>query len=191
MLLLPVVGYRELENKSYQSLKIHVTLNFSADTKSAEKGNIYPLQFISVRFGSLFHSVSGHRFFLSCSVCHLQLRGKPTVRKSQDGNVFKRITGRLCQTTQDKEITFANPTLWCSPHKMSLSSAIIEHWADHDCAGVIPIALSLLTFKVSCLSVLSRIWKILRQCSDSVCWVIPLKCCSLQFTVHIQIRHFY
>lgn len=44
--------------------------------------------------------------------------------------VFKRIKGRLCQTIQDKEITFTNPPLWYPPHKMSLSSAIIEHWAD-------------------------------------------------------------
>lgn len=92
-------------------------------------------------------SSSGHCFF--STVCHLQLRGKPMVRQSQDGKVFKRITGRLCQTTQDKKITFTNPTLWCPPHKMSLSSAIIEHWADYYCAEVISYALCLLTFKVS------------------------------------------
>lgn len=101
--------------------------------------------------------------------CHLQLRGKPMVRKSHDGKVFKRITDRLCQTTQDKEITFTNPTLWCPPHKMSLSSAIIEHWADYYCAGVISYALSLMTFKVSCLSVLSQILNMFCQCPSAVC----------------------
>lgn len=75
--------------------------------------------------------------------------------KAKTGKVFKRITGRLCQTTQDKEITFTNPTLWCPLHKMSLSSAIIEHWADYYCAKVISYALSIVTFKVSCLAALS------------------------------------
>ena len=94
---------------------------------------------------------------------------KPTIRKSQDGKVFKRITGRLCQTTQDKEITFTNPTLWCPPHKMSLSSAIIEHWADYYCAGVISSALSLSTLKVSCLSPSCHwFWEMFCQCSDAV-----------------------
>lgn len=133
---------------------------------------LYSLQFLCV---SLWSQVDFFLFF-PCSVCHLQLSGKPTVRKSQDGNVFKRITGRLCQTTQDKEITFTNPTLWCPPHKTSLSSAIIEHWADSYSAGVISCALSLLTFKLSCLSVLSQIWKMFCQCSDTVCWVI--QCCG-------------
>lgn len=116
---------------------------------------------------------SGHLFFFFFLLCVPSLAQQKANRKSQDGKVFKRITGRLCQTTQDKEITFTNPTLWCQPHKMSFSSAIIEHWADY-CAGVISYALSLLTFKVSCLSVLSQFWKTFCQCSV-VCWVIPLQ----------------
>lgn len=91
--------------------------------------------------------------------------------KSQDGKVFKRITGRLCQTIQDKEITFTNPTLWCQPHKMSFSSAIIEHWADY-CAGVISSALSLLTFKVSRLRVPSPFFYFC-PCSHVACWPTP------------------
>lgn len=91
--------------------------------------------------------------------------------KSQDGKVFKRITGRLCQTIQNKEITFTNPTLWCQPHKMSFSSAIIEHWADY-CAGVISSALSLLTFKVSRLRVPSPFFYFC-PCSYVACWPTP------------------
>lgn len=117
-------------------------------------------------------------------------------RKSQDGKVFKRITGKLCQTTQDKEITFTNPTLWCQLNKMSFSSAIIEQWADY-CSGVISYALSLLTFKVSCLSALSRFWKTFCHCSV-VCWVIPLQrwqpkmfCTHLTFAIsNSTIKHF-
>lgn len=46
--------------------------------------------------------------------------------------------------------SLTNPPLWCQLHKTSLSSAIIEHWADYCCPGVIPSVLSLLTLKVSC-----------------------------------------
>lgn len=34
--------------------------------------------------------------------------------------------------------SLTNPPLWCQLHKMSLSSAIIEHWAVYCCPGVIP-----------------------------------------------------
>lgn len=82
--------------------------------------------------------------------------------KAKDGKVFKRITGRLCQTSQDKEITFTNPAVWCPPHKMSLSSAIIEQWAGCHRARVIFSAPSILTFKVSrhVVSFQSVIWNV-------------------------------
>lgn len=99
--------------------------------------------------------------------------------KPGDGKVFKRITGRLCQTTQDKEITFTNPTLWCPPRKMPLSSAIIGHWEDYYYAGVISFALSLLTFKVSRLAVLSQIYKAFCQCSDTVRCMTASRCCRM------------
>lgn len=131
---------------------------------------------------------SGHRlffFFLTALCAIFSSAEKPTIRKSQDGKVFKRITGRLCQTTQDKEITFTNPTLWCPPHKMSLSSAIIEHWADYYCAGVISSALSLSTLKLSCLSVLSQILEnvlsVLWYCR--LCWVISSQSCSTAYNL--------
>lgn len=59
--------------------------------------------------------ISGHLFF--STVCHLQLRVKPMVRKSQDGKVFKRITGRLCQTTHDKESLSLIPLSHVRPTK--------------------------------------------------------------------------
>lgn len=118
-----------------------VALNFSADNENMLTNLFLYMALIT----------SGHLLFFFL-LCMPSLAQQKANRKSQDGKVFKRITGRLCQTTQDKEITFTNPTLWCQPHKMSFSSAIIEHWADY-CAGVISYALSLLTFKVSCLSV--------------------------------------
>lgn len=83
------------------------------------------------------------------------------------GKVFKRITGRLCQTIQDKEITFTNPTLWYPPHKMSLSSAIIEHRADTIVKESFPTpsASWLSKYLVS----LSRVW--FEKCSVSALMV--------------------
>lgn len=101
-------------------------------------------------------SISRHlflSFFLLCAIFSWEESQRSG--KAKTGKVFKRIIGRLCQTTQDKEITFTNPTLWCPLHKMSLSSAIIEHWADYYCAEVISYALSIVTFKVSCFAALS------------------------------------
>lgn len=151
-------------------------------------------------FNILTEAISGHLsvsfflpfFFFFFSACHLQLTGKPTVRKSQDGEVFKRITGRLCQTTQDKEITFTNPTLWCALHKMCLSSAIIEHWAGYYCAGVISNALSLLTFKVPCfcpVSDLENVWSVSSWCcimNDSLTCCIMSTTTTVCFCLHLN-----
>lgn len=70
--------------------------------------------------------VIGYMYLMYVGVCSLSQQNGNS--KSQDGKVFKRIMARLCQTRLGQG-NHTNPTLWCEPHKMSLSSAIIEHWA--------------------------------------------------------------
>lgn len=71
-------------------------------------------------------------------VCLPKLCGKLT--KKEKCNMAKFSRGLpidfVKQPRTRKSLT--NPPLWCQLHKMSLSSAIIEHWADYCCPGVIP-----------------------------------------------------
>lgn len=94
-------------------------------------------------------------------------RETPAVRRRKKKNL-RRITGQLCQTTQDTEMTSTNPTLWCAPHKIPLSSTVIERRAEHNWASASWSSL--------------RFWNVL---SLTLCLTETIVCC---FTVAYNIN---